>query len=403
MFMRVIAFAASVILLTSCASVPVSNERTVVAPIGVFDGHSDFAIHYLRTEPAWRVDAYDIAKVLPGQADIPRWRAGGVHGALVTVASDWEGSVGHFPRLLASLDWFDRLVARHSSDLEKAQSVVELHAVRRRGRIALIPAIEGGEQIDGSIENLRTAFARGVRSMLIVYDHHNNLGDGAMVLEQSATRASASSGGLTPLGRVVIAEMNRIGMIVDLSHASDVTARQALAVSSAPVIFSHSGAQFLADTPRNVSDETLRRLAANGGLIMVPLAPYLITTEHWKWWSAGEARYTALVKTHPGDDAAVKRGMAEWDRTNPVPTVTVAHVADQIEHIAKVAGYAHVGIGTDFDGMGSYKIRGLANAAELPALFSELRRRGWTDRQMQALGSANFERVLLQVEARASR
>ena len=128
----------------------------------------------------------------------------------------------------------------------------------------MIPAIEGGEQIEGSLENLRTAYARGVRSMLIVYDHHNNLGDGAMVLEQSATRASASSGGLTPLGRAVIAEMNRIGMVVNLSHASAETAHQALALSRAPVIFSHSGAQVLADTPRNVSDETLRRLAANG-------------------------------------------------------------------------------------------------------------------------------------------
>ena len=136
---------------------------------------------------------------------------------------------------------------------------------------------------------------------------------------------------------------------------------------------------------------------------MVPLAPYLITTDHWKWWSAGEAHYAALVKAHPGKEPAIKQGMAEWDRTNPAPSVMVGHVADQIEHVARVAGHAHVGIGTDFDGMGSYRISGLADAAHLPALFSELQRRGWTDRQLKALGAENFERVLLQVEARASR
>jgi membrane dipeptidase len=195
--------------------------------------------------------------------------------------------------------------------------------------------------------------------------------------------------------------MNRLGMIVDLSHAGDTTAQQGIAASRAPVIFSHSAARKLADTPRNVSDATLRRLVANGGMIMVPLAPYLITTEHWKWWSGGEAHYNSLVKTD--DDAAIKQKMAAWDRANPEPRVTVAQVADQIEHITRIVGHAHVGIGTDFDGMGNFEIIGLQDAAHLQALFSELRGRGWTDQQLNAIGTGNFERVLREVEVRASR
>lgn len=402
MFIRALAASASVLLL-GCESIPVRDRKAAAAPIAIFDGHSDFAIHYMRAKPPWLVSAHDITLALPGQADIPRWRAGGVQGVLVTVASDRKIAGDHFPRLLASLDWLDALVARHSADLAHIRTLAQLRAARRQARIGLLPAIEGGDQIDGSLANLRTAYARGVRSMLIVYDHHNELGDGAMVLEQSTASASAPNGGLTQLGRAVIGEMNRLGMLLDLSHASEATAHEGLAASRAPVIFSHSGARALADTPRNLSDETLRALAVNRGIVMVPLAPYLTTTDHWRWWSSGETRYAELVKAHQGNEAAVAQGMAEWDRANPEPIVTVGHVADQIEHIAKVAGHAHVGIGTDFDGMGSFKIRGLADAAQLPALFAELRRRGWTDGQLKAFGSENFERVLLQVEAQASR
>jgi membrane dipeptidase len=394
--------ASATLLLIACR--PASLSAVPAASrVAVFDGHSDFAIHYARARPPWSLSAHDMSSKLPGQSDIPRWRVGGIEGALVTVSSDVEGNGTHFPRLVASLDWFDALVARHSADLAHVRTVAELRSARRQGRIALMPAIEGGDQIDGSIGNLRRAFERGVRSMLIVYDHHNDLGDGAMVLEQSAVLAKTPSGGLTDFGRAVIGEMNRLGMIVDLSHASDSTARQGIAASSAPVIFSHSGARAIADTARNVSDETLRLVAANGGLVMVPLAPYLVTTKHWEWWSAGEAHYAALVKANPDGEAAVEQAMAAWDRANPEPPVTVADVADQVEHIASVAGHDHVGIGTDFDGMGRFRIAGLADAAQLPALFSELRRRGWTESQLKALGRGNFERLLREVEARASR
>jgi len=381
--------------------VPASGRVSPTASqIPIFDGHNDLAIHFLRARPAWSLDSHDLSVRLAGQTDIPRWRAGGVGGALVTVASDRAtGDRDHFSRLLVSLDWFDALVRRYPAEVVPARSVADLRAARRSGRIALMPAIEGGYQLNRSLDNLRVAYARGVRSMTIVYDHHDTIGDGAMVLEQSRAVAATSSGGLSPFGRAVVAEMNRLGMLVDLSHAAESTARQALELSRAPVIFSHSGSRVLADTPRNLSDETLRALAANGGIVMVPLAPYLTTTAHWRWWASGEARFAALQTAHPGNNVAVERGMAEWDAANPQHAVTLAHVADQIEHVARVAGYDHVGIGTDFDGMGSHVIPDLADTTRLPALFAELARRGWSTTQLDSLAGGNFERVLARVEA----
>lgn len=394
------------LLLLSLASCQTTAEaptpRLAVRDVAVFDGHSDVAIHYYQANPRWSFDSLDISRGLPGQADLPRWRGGGIYGALITVASDLPlGATGHFPRLLASLDWFDELTTRHSDDLIAVRTLAELREARRSGRIGLIPAIEGGEQIDGSLENLRTAYGRGVRSLLIVYDHHNDLGDGAMTLEQSRPIARKSHGGLSPVGRSLVAEMNRLGVIVDLSHAAETTVHDVLSVTRAPIIFSHSAARALADTPRNVSDETLRRVRGNGGVVMVPLVPYLTTTRHWRWWASGEAHYSSLVAAHAGDEAAVRRGMESWDRLNPEPEVTVADVADQVEHIARVAGYGHVGIGSDFDGMGRYAVKGIEHAGKMQFLLSELRQRGWTRQQLHALANGNFERVLGEVEATA--
>lgn len=259
-------------------------------------------------------------------------------------------------------------------------------------------AIEGGEQLDGSLEHVRTAYERGVRSIGIVYDHHNVIGDGAMAMPSSTSVASPRNGGLSTFGRQVVEEMNRLGMIVDLSHAGERTALDAMRLSKAPVIFSHSAARALGDTPRNLSDEVLREVPRNGGIVMVPLAPYLITTQHWRWWSAGEAKYTELEEQH-SDEAAIKRGMAQWDAANPQPSVGIANVADQIEYIARVAGKDHIGVGTDFDGMGSFAVKGLEDASAIPKLLVELQARGWSSDDLHKLARGNFLRVLRAVEA----
>ncbi len=397
--MRRGAAAALLPLLGACASATTTGQ---IRPVPIFDGHNDLAIHYMRR--GWAVDAFDFSVSLPGSSDLPRWRAAGVSGALVTIASDRGiGASDHFPRLLVALDWFDALVARHPRDLVRIGSSAELRRARERGLIGLVPAIEGGDQVDASLANLRAAYDRGVRSMTIVYDHHGPMGDGAMVFESSRAVARPPVGGLSPFGREVVREMNRMGMIVDVSHAAETTVRDVLRLSRAPVIFSHSGARALADTPRNVSDEVLRLLAANEGVVMIPFAPYLTTDAHWRWWSSGEARHAALVAAHPSDPAAVEAGMASWDRANPQPEVTIAQVADQIEHVARIAGHDHVGIGSDFDGMGSFAVRGLAHSGELQALLDELRRRGWSQSEIQALAFGNFERVFARVEQAAAR
>lgn len=393
--LSLLAFAA--IFLASCGTVSGTRVDAPLQLPKLIDGHADFALHYLKRN--WSLDALDIERSLPGQADVPRWRRGGINGALVTVGSDKEpGSDGHFSRVLVSIDWLEGLSTQHNRALMLARSAADFELAAAEGRIALMPALEGGDQLDGSLANLREAHRRGLRSMIIVYDYHNEIGDGAMSMPASATLARTAHGGLSLFGREVIAEMNRLGVIIDLSHAAESTALQAMQLSKAPVIFSHSGARALADTPRNLSDDVLRAVAADGGIVMVTLVPYLTTTAYWRWWLAGEQEYSELTAKH-SDEAAVSNGMAEWDAANPQPQVTISDVADQVEYVARIAGKDHVGIGTDFDGMGSFAIPDLKDAATIPALLHELKRRGWNSAELHQLARGNFLRVLRRVEA----
>lgn len=235
--------------------------------------------------------------------------------------------------------------------------------------------------------------------MGIVYNDNGAIGDGAL----PGRNSKPASGGLTPFGRSVIAEMNRLGMIVDLSHAAESTANQSILESRAPVLFSHSGGRQVTDTPRNLSDQTLRLVRQHDGLVMVPLVPYFISSDYARWWEAGEANYARLQAQFPDDRERVKRDSTRWDQENPAPTVGIANVADHIEHIARVAGHERVGVGSDFDGMGSHVIAPLADASMLPHLFTELARRGWSQEQLEMLASRNFERLFGAVEAVAKR
>lgn len=387
--------------LASCASQLGSREPSATEHPQIIDGHVDFVVHFLIRD--WSVDALDIERSLPGQADAARWREGGVNEALTTVGSDKEaGSEEHFPRVLVALDWLDALVERHSRALMLAGSAEDFDEAAEQGRIALMPALEGGDQLDGSLSNLREAHRRGLRSMVIVYDHHNEIGNGAMAMPASATIATNPHGGLSSFGRELIAEMNRLGVVIDLSHAAEPTAIQTIQLSKAPAIFSHSGARTLADTPRDLSDRVLREVRANNGIVMVPLAPYLTTTAHWQWWLEGEQRFAELASKY--DQVGVSGAMARWDAQIPEPAVTISNVADQVDYIARVAGKNHVGIGTDFDGMGmgSFGVPHLNEAAALPALLDELKRRGWSSSELYNLTRGNLLRVLRQVQGIAS-
>ena len=395
-------FGALLVLLAgvgACAHAPV-DPRTVAqaalegAPI--FDGHNDLAIHFAREQPIWSLERLNLTN-LRGQSNLATWQAGRVGGALVTTGSTLEpGAPGQYASLRRSFDWFDAVAAAHHDQVAKVTGANELRAARGAGKIALIMAIEGGEQLEQSLVNLRDAHDRGVRSIGIVYNDHGAIGDGAL-----PDPDSRPSGGLTPFGRSVIAEMNRLGMIVDLSHAAELTANQAIRFSRAPVLFSHSGARGVTGTPRNLSDETLRLVRQYRGLVMVPLVPYLVSSDYARWWNAGEANYARLQKQFPDDPERVNRESARWDEENPAPTVRIADVANHIDHVARIAGHAHVGIGTDFDGMGSHVIPALADASTLPALFEELARRGWSQQQLELLAGRNFERLFGAVERAA--
>lgn len=380
-----------------------SPESVVDAALGsapIMDGHEDFAIHWAKADPPWSAPpALDFAKGMPGQVDIARLREGRVGASLVTLGSDLEpGQPGHLSRVLVSFDWFDALLRLHPQ-LRRAGTTAEIDAAARAGQLALVPALEGGDQIEGSLTALQALHQRGLRAMTLVYDHDNDLGEGANAFVQSA-RLRRPGRGLTDLGREAVAEMNRLGLIVDLSHAAGSTAAEVIAFSRAPVIFSHSNARALCDSPRNVSDEVLRLLAEKGGIIMLTPVPYLTTDAYWKWWDAGERHYAALKARAraTGDERVLKDGMEEWDRANPQPQATLSQFADQVEYASRIVGEDHVGIGSDFDGMGAYRVEGLEDVSQLPALFAELARRGWSEAKLRKLSSENFLAVWRKIE-----
>lgn len=385
----------------SLSSLLVVAGCATVQPAPVFDGHADFAIHYAGGDRPWRADRHDLA-TLPGQGGLTRWRAGRLGGMLTTVSSNLPaGAPNHYPALLSSLDWLDALGRSQAGQVALARSPQDVRKAWRDGKVALVAALEGAEQLDGDARHLSELHARGLRSLLIVYDGHNRYGDGANAFLGSS--GAQSHGGLSGEGRALIVQANRLGILVDLSHAAETTALDAISASSVPVIFSHSGARALADTPRNLSDAVLRRVGETGGIVMVTLVPYLTTHGHWRWFDSGEREYARLIAAHGKSSPLLGQGMAAWDRANPEPRVTVNDVADQIQHVVRIAGHDHVGLGSDFDGMGRFVIPDLADASKLPLLFAELRRRGWRQAQLDALASGNFLRVWQSTLDRAER
>ncbi|TPE63300.1 membrane dipeptidase [Sandaracinobacter neustonicus] len=248
----------------------------------------------------------------------------------------------------------------------------------KAGKLAGIVAIEGANQVNDDIETLRKAHAQGVRSMTLAHSKNTRLFD-------SATDTPLHNG-IAKEAPAFIAEMNRLGVLVDLSHVSPAVMNQVLDITKAPVIFSHSSARALADVPRNVPDDVLKRMPANGGIVMVTFVPQFINPARIEW----QARRDAAAKA-AGPDSA--EAMKAWDAANPRPVTTLAMVADHVEHVAKVAGYDHVGLGGDFDGVPDLP-EGLESVAKYPALFAELARRGWSDANLKKLSSENFLRVL---------
>ena len=365
----------------------------------LIDGHNDLP-EQLRENHGSKVEnlasGTDSWTTKPLMTDMARLHAGRVGAQFWSVYIDAAIHGDEAIRqTIEQIDIVTRLVAAYPRDLELATSADDIVRIHKAGRIASLVGIEGGHQIGGSLAALRQFYRLGARYMTITHFKTTDWAD-------SATD-DPKWGGLNDFGRAVIGEMNRIGMLVDLSHVSPETMSDVLDVAKAPVLFTHSDARALADHPRNVPDDILRRIPANGGVLMVNF--YIgHLSEPYRLWSAAHAAEDARLKSlFNGQPNRREAAQAEWDKANPPPSATVALVADHIEHVARIAGYDHVGIGGDLDGIEINEApAGMNSVAAYPLLFAELIRRGWSDSNLAKLAGGNVLRVMRQAEAVAA-
>ena len=369
----------------------------------VLDGHND--LPWRIREHGADVDAYDLRARTPGMTDLARLRAGRVGAQFWAAYTPGErdhaayapnGAVtstpGYTRLMLEQIDVARRVIAKYS-ELRFARTASDARSAIAHGAIASLIGVEGGHAIENSLSILRAFAALGVRYMTLTHNVTTDWADAAL----DAPR----HGGLTPFGKQVIREMNRLGMCVDLAHASPDTMRDALDASDAPVLFTHSGARALVDHPRNVPDEILARIPANGGIVMVPFVPSFVS-------AAVNADDDAIAEVqrrahaaHPSNAAAAGAEVVAWRDAHARPRATLADVANMIEHLRNVVGIDHVGIGSDFDGFDE-ATDGLEDVSAYPALFAELARRGWSDDDLAKLASENALRVLAHAEHAAT-
>ncbi len=364
------------------------RARDVLARHPVFDGHNDLAWEIRRADPPLDVDAYDLNELTPGHTDLARLRQGMVGAQFWSVYIPGEAADSGFARMqLEQIDVARRFIDKYP-ELELTGTADEVEAAMASGRIGSVLGMEGGHAIENSISALRIYYDLGVRYMTLT---HN-----VTLAWADAASDEARHGGLTRFGEEVVGEMNRLGMLVDLSHVSPATMSDALNVSSAPVIFSHSSARALTDHVRNVPDSILARLPENGGVVMVTYVPTFVS-EPLRLWSVQRDSVGRTTQESGGDREDANAAMLKFEMENPRPQATVADVVDHIEHVRDVAGIDHVGLGADFDGISSTPV-GLEDVSTYPALVTELLRRGWTDGEIGKLTNGNVLRALREAE-----
>jgi len=405
------AFAAALVAATGVIAAPaqpaatpavdpnLAIARRVLTRVPLIDAHNDLAWE-LRELAGNRLGRIDLAAGTaaledPTQTDLPRLRAGMVGGQFWSVYVPAERAGNDAVQLLfEQIDVVQRLAAKYPETFAMAGTAAEVERAHAGGRIACLIGIEGGHSINDSLAVLRQAYAGGARYMTLTHSRNNRWAD-------SATD-TAMHGGLTAFGREVVREMNRLGMLVDLSHVSTETMADALDTSEAPVIFSHSSARALCDHPRNVPDDVLRRLPGNGGVVMVTFLQAFVSEQARQARAPGEAEWKRLSALYPDEPKRVRAEMRAWQAAHPSPRATLAQVADHVEHVRRVAGVDHVGIGSDFDGMGEGPL-GLEDVSCYPALLAELARRGWTEDDLGKFAGGNVLRVMRRAEAVAAR
>lgn len=384
------------------AAVPAAAQdeaaaRRILERTPLIDGHNDLP-WALRQGFGNDPHAVDLTANLDASTDlhtdIPRLRAGGVGGQFWSVyvpasLTPVEAAKATFEQI----DTVKRLVAAHPEVFELATTADDIQRIHRRGRIASLIGMEGGYSIDDSLGLLREFHDAGARYMTLTHSATTTWAD-------SATDAP-KWGGLNPFGEAVVREMNRLGMMVDLSHVSEETMMDAMRVSEAPVIFSHSSARAVTGHARNVPDSVLRMMAEDGGVVMVTFVPGFVSETVRAWGAARSAEDARLKSLNPGDPAAVTAGLQAWMAANPAPRAGIDDVVAHIQHVRDVAGIDHVGLGGDFDGVGSLP-DGLEGVDAYPRLLAALMANGWTEADIRKLAGENVLRVMRRVEAVAA-
>jgi membrane dipeptidase len=378
----------------------IERARRLLDKVPLVDGHNDLPWVYRERAKNHlaQIDLKGDTTQLepPMHTDIPRLRRGGVGGQFWSVYVPVELTGPAAVRaVLEQIDVVHRLVERYPDTFELALAADDVVRIHKTGKIASLIGMEGGHSIDDSLATLRQLYNAGARYMTITHSKNTDWAD-------SATDAP-QHGGLTRFGEEVVHEMNRLGMLVDLSHVAPETMRKAIAASAAPVIFSHSSARALTDHPRDVPDDVLQLLAKNGGVDMVTFVPGFVSAAVRLAAAANDAEQARLKSLYPGDPERVKREFDVWSQAHPAPRATVAQVADHVEHVRQVAGIDHVGIGSDFDGVTSLPLGLDHGVSDYPVLLAELLRRGWTDEEIGKLAGWNVLRALREAEQVARR
>ncbi|GHI07187.1 membrane dipeptidase [Streptomyces cellostaticus] len=361
------------------------EARELLRAFPVVDGHNDLP-YALRKQVRYNLDARDLAERQDAHlhTDLPRLREGGVGAQYwsVYVPSDLPDAV---PATLEQIDGVRQMLARYPAQLAPALTAADMEAARAEGRIASLMGAEGGHSIANSLGTLRGLYGLGVRYMTLTHNDNVDWAD-------SATD-EPKTGGLSAFGSEVVREMNRLGMLVDLSHVAATTMRDALDASSAPVIFSHSSARAVCDHPRNIPDDVLERLPSNGGVAMVTFVPKFVLQAAVDWTAAADENLRAHGFHHLDTTPEAMEIHRAYEERTPRPVATVATVADHLDHMREVAGIDHLGIGGDYDGT-AFTPDGLDDVSGYPNLIAELLDRGWSRADLAKLTWQNAVRVL---------
>ena len=361
------------------------SMQKVLMTSRIIDGHNDLFIHYFDCKDCPRdIDEYPLGTISKGHTDIIRWKKGGVGGQILNIF----GGMKNLDSYLQAWDLLYRIEEMYKNDLKIVGTSYEMKQVMNEGKIAILPSLEGAVRLGDNMFLVRSFYKLGLRSVTFAY-YTNQFADGS--------DDTVKYNGISKFGEEMVKEMNRLGIILDMSHISAEAMNDILDITKAPVIFSHSNARTLCSVNRNVPDDVLIRLKENNGLIMLTAVPYFTRKEHYEWMDRGDTLYYKIIKEFSNDRAKVDSIMEEWEREDIMPEVTVKDFADHFEYVKNLIGVDHIGIAGDYDGI-HYTIKGMEDVSTYPNLLIELINRGWTEEEIRKICSENFLRVFEDIE-----